>query len=161
MAEPSGPGVPPPYTYLPVGTLGPGSGWTTQAVRLTGLSGTVSALGVRLTASSGPVKWRLGALAVRDKAAQSPAAPAELRITAVTGGDLRFSWQGAPGAVRHYTLHRLLPNGTRRFLGATCQRAYFVPGLTPEQGERSARFELRATGELYTASIPATAVHPW
>jgi endo-beta-N-acetylglucosaminidase D len=161
VAEPSGPGVPPPYTYLSVGTLGPGSGWTTSTVRLTGLSGTARAFGVRLTASSGPVKWRLGALAVRDKAAQSPAAPAELRITAATGGDLRFTWQGAPGAVRHYTLHRLLPNGTRRFLGATCQRAFFVPGLKPEQGEQSARFELRAVGELYTASTPATAVHPW
>lgn len=161
VAEPSGPGKPHPYTYRAVGTLGPGSDWTTTTVRLTGLSGTVRALGVRLTASGGPVAWRLGALAVRDKAAQSPAAPSGLRIASATGGDLRFVWQTAPGAVRHYALHRVLHDGTRRFLGATCQRAFFVPGLTPEQGERSARFELRAVGELYITSTPATAVHPW
>ncbi|WP_406002345.1 endo-beta-N-acetylglucosaminidase [Streptomyces sp. NBC_00829] len=159
VAEPSGPGRPHPYTYIPVGTAGPG-GWTTTRVPLTGLSGTVRALGVRLTATDGAVTWRLGGLAVRGKAAQCPAAPSRLSIDAV-GGDLRFSWRGAPGAVRHYALHRVLPDGTRRFLGATCQRAFFVPALAPEQGERSARFEVRAIGELYTASTPATAVHPW
>lgn len=52
-------------------------------------------------------------------------------------------------------LHRLLP------VGATCPRAFYVPDLAPELGERAARFEVRAVGELYTASTPATAVHPW
>ena len=157
--EPAGPGQPHPYTYVPLAT--PGRGWTTTTVRLTGLSGTVRALGVRLTGTGGPVTWRLGSLAVRDKAAQNPSAPAGLRITAAAGGDLRFAWQPAPGAVRHHTLHRVLPDGTRRFLGATCQRAHFVPGLRPEQGESAARFELRAVGELYTASTPVTVTHPW
>ncbi|MET9666423.1 endo-beta-N-acetylglucosaminidase [Streptomyces sp. NPDC006475] len=157
--EPAGPGQPHPYTYVPLAT--PGRSWTTTTVRLTGLSGTVRALGVRLTGTKGPVTWRLGSLAVRDKAAQNPSAPAGLRITAAAGGDLRFAWQPAPGAVRHYALHRVLPDGTRRFLGATCQRAHFVPGLRPEQGESAARFELRAVGELYTASTPVTVTHPW
>ncbi|MFE6130446.1 endo-beta-N-acetylglucosaminidase [Streptomyces sp. NPDC056437] len=157
--EPAGPGQPHPYTYVPLAT--PGRGWTTTTVRLTGLSGTVRALGVRLTGTGGPVTWRLGSLAVRDTAAQNPSAPAGLRITAAAGGDLRFAWQPAPGAVRHYALHRVLPDGTRRFLGATCQRAHFVPGLRPEQGESAARFELRAVGELYTASTPVTVTHPW
>lgn len=157
--EPAGPGQPHPYTYVPLAT--PGRGWTTTTVRLTGLSGTIRALGVRLTGTKGPVTWRLGSLAVRDKAAQNPSAPAGLRITAAAGGDLRFAWPPAPGAVRHYALHRVLPDGTRRFLGATCQRAHFVAGLRPEQGESAARFELRAVGELYTASTPVTVTHPW
>ncbi|MGC0335967.1 hypothetical protein RKD20_001001 [Streptomyces sp. SLBN-8D4] len=67
----------------------------------------------------------------------------------------------ARGAVRHYTLHRLLPDGTRRFLGGTCQRAWFAAGLRPEQGERQARLEPRAVGELYTSSDPVTVTHPW
>lgn len=67
---------------------------------------------------------------------------------------------GTVPATRHYTLHRFLPDGTRRFLGATCRRAYFVRGLRPEQGARSARFEVRAVGELYTTSAPATVVRP-
>ncbi|MFI6007625.1 endo-beta-N-acetylglucosaminidase [Streptomyces sp. NPDC051243] len=156
-AEPSAPGATPPYTCFPVHSAGT---WQTSTVRLTGLTGTVRALGVRLTAADGPVHWRLGGIAVR-KATTTPAAPSALRITGASGGDLRFTWNPAPGDVRHHTLHRLLPDGTRRFLGGTCQSAYFVAGLRPEQGERTARFELRAVGELYTSSAPVTVTHTW
>jgi len=156
-AEPSSPGATPPYTYLPVNSV---NNWNTVTVPLTGLSGTIRAIGVRLTAIDGPVQWRLGALAVRDTV-DTPVAPSGLRITAATGGDLRLAWDPAPGDVRHYTLHRLLPDGTRRFLGATGQRAYFLAGLQPEQGETEARLELRAVGELYTSSDPVTVTHTW
>lgn len=160
-ADPATPGATPPYTYFPVNSV---NTWQTATVRLTGLTGTVRAIGVRLTpraGSSGPVRWRLGGLAVRSAAPGTPAAPSGLRITGASGGDLRLAWNPAPGDVRHYTLHRLLPDGTRRFLGATCQRAWFVTGLGPEQGETAARFELRAVGELYTTSAPATVTHSW
>ncbi|MBL1086097.1 endo-beta-N-acetylglucosaminidase [Streptomyces actinomycinicus] len=136
------------------------NGWQTVTLPLTGLSGTVRALGVRLTATEGPVRWRLGGIAVRN-AITTPAAPSAARVTAANGGDLRLAWNAAPGTVRHHTLHRLLPDGTRRFLGATCQRAYFLTGLRPEQGEQAARFEVRAVGELYTSSAPAAVTHPW
>ncbi|MFI5683502.1 endo-beta-N-acetylglucosaminidase [Streptomyces sp. NPDC051636] len=161
-AEPSGAGATPPYRYLPVTPVNEVNRWQTSTVRLTGLSGTgtVHAIGVRLTATGRPVRWRLGGLTVRD-AVTTPAAPFGLRITAASGGDLRLAWNPAPGEVRHYTLHRLLPGGSRRFLGGTCQRAYFVSGLQPEQGERAARFELRAVGELYTSSAPVAVTHPW
>lgn len=154
--EPSAPGAEPPYTHLPVTG---GDGWRTSTLRLAGLSGTLHALGVRLT-GSGSLTWRLGGLAVYD-ASHTPAAPSGLRVTAASGGGLRLAWNPAPGAVRHYTLHRLLPDGTRRFLGGTCQRAYFVGGLRPEPGETEARLELRAVGELYTSSAPVTVTHPW
>ncbi|MFE5812233.1 endo-beta-N-acetylglucosaminidase [Streptomyces sp. NPDC056479] len=157
-AEPTTPGATPPYTYFPVTAAG---GWQTSTVRLTGLTGTMRAIGVRITAAGGgPVRWRLGGLAVRT-AAQTPAAPADFRVTGASGGDLRLAWSPAPGDVRHHTVHRLLPDGTRRFLGGTCQRAYFVGGLRPEQGEQEARFELRAVGELYTTSAPVTVNHRW
>ncbi|SDM34045.1 Endo-beta-N-acetylglucosaminidase D [Streptomyces sp. cf386] len=156
--EPTAPGTTPPYAYFPVTS---GDGWQTSTVRLTGLTGTVHAIGVRLTAADGgAVRWRLGGLAVRD-APHTPAAPAGFRITEASAGELRFAWNPASGDVRHHTLHRLLPDGTRRFLGGTCQRAYFVGGLRPEQGETEARFELRAVGELYTTSAPATVTHRW
>ncbi|MEU2782359.1 endo-beta-N-acetylglucosaminidase [Streptomyces sp. NPDC007110] len=157
-ADPVAPGEAPPYTYHPVTTA---DGWTTTTVRLTGLTGTAHALGVRLTpAGGGPVRWRLGRIAVHD-AAPTPAAPSGLRVTAASGGDLRFAWNPAPGATRHHTLHRVLPDGTRRFLGGTCQHAFFTAGLRPEPGERAARFELRAVGELYTTSAPVTVTHRW
>ncbi|MCH5670964.1 endo-beta-N-acetylglucosaminidase [Streptomyces gilvus] len=158
-AEPRTPGEAPSYHYMPVNSV---NSWQTVTIPLTGLaSRTVHTLAVRLTPSDGgPMAWRLGALAVRD-APVTPAAPSDLRITAASGGDLRFAWTAAPGDVRQYTLHRLLPDGTRRFLGGTCQKAYFVSGLQPEQGEPAARFELRAVGELYTSSAPVTVTHPW
>ncbi|MFF3914115.1 endo-beta-N-acetylglucosaminidase [Streptomyces sp. NPDC001852] len=169
-AEPSSAGATPPYTYLAVSPVNSGlavksvNGWHTVTLPLTGLTGTgagtVHALGVRLTATDGPVRWRLGGLAVRDTVA-APAAPTGARVTAATGGDLRLAWNAAPGAVRHYELHRILPDDTRRFLGGTCQHAFFLTGLQPEQGERAARFELRAVGELYTTSTPVDVTHPW
>ncbi|MGC0328251.1 endo-beta-N-acetylglucosaminidase D [Streptomyces sp. SAI-170] len=165
-AEPSTPGATPPYRYFPVNSV---NTWHTTTVQLTGLTGadTIQALGVRLTPAAGsgsgpvPVRWRLGGIAVRTAPAQTPAAPTGFRITAASDGELRLAWNPAPGGVRHYTLHRLLPDGTRRFLGATCQRAYFLGGLQREQGERAARFELRAVGELYTSSDPVTVTRPW
>jgi endo-beta-N-acetylglucosaminidase D len=164
-AEAGAPGAAPPYRLIPATaarTVKSVNGWETVTVPLTGLSGTLHAIGVRLTASHGPVRWRLGGLAVRTAAPKTPAAPAAVRITAAHGGDLRFAWKHPHGDdTRHYTLHRVLPDGTRRFLGGTCQRAWFAGGLAPEQGERAARFEVRAVGELYTTSAPATVTHRW
>ncbi|MET9897167.1 endo-beta-N-acetylglucosaminidase [Streptomyces sp. NPDC006446] len=164
-ADPDAAGGAPPYTYFP---LASGGDWGTSTVPLTGLSGTVRALGVRLTGAGAPVRWRLGGLAVRD-AVVTPDAPTGLRVTDADGGSLRLAWQAAPGpvgeeaasAVRHYELYRILPDGTRRFLGGTCQRAFHVGGLAPEQGEAAARFELRSVGELFTVSTPATTTHTW
>ncbi|MET7701457.1 endo-beta-N-acetylglucosaminidase [Streptomyces sp. NPDC005485] len=156
-ADPSAPGQAPSYTYFPLAT---GTGWQTTTVALTGLSGTVRTLAVRLTGSGGQARWRLGGLAVRG-ATVTPAAPTDLRVTDADGGNLRFAWRAAPGAVRHYELHRVLPDGSRRFLGGTCQRAFYVGGLAPEQGESAAGFELRAVGELFTVSTAATTTRTW
>ncbi|MGW5283515.1 endo-beta-N-acetylglucosaminidase [Streptomyces collinus] len=167
--EPAAPGAAPPYRYLPVHPGGRAcrtnsvNGWRAVEVPLTGVAGTVHALGVRLTGRGSPVRWRLGALAVRDPAGPpaAPAAPSGFRVTAADGGDLRLAWNAAPGAVRHYTVHRVLPDGTRRFLGGTCQRAFFVAGQRPGPGESAARFELRSVGELYNASTAVTVTHTW
>ncbi|WP_405650362.1 hypothetical protein [Streptomyces sp. NBC_00019] len=43
----------------------------------------------------------------------------------------------------------------------TCRKAYFLDGLRSGQGERTARFEPRSVGELYTSSAPATVTHTW
>ncbi|MET7342700.1 endo-beta-N-acetylglucosaminidase [Streptomyces sp. NPDC005547] len=167
LHEPDRPGDPVTYTYVPAGELrAGGSGWTTSTLRLNSLSGkagTVHALGVRLTAA-GPVRWRLGALAVRDRA-ETTAAPTGLRVTGASRGtdgtDLRLRWHRAPGAPRHYELHRVLPDGSRHFLGATASTAFFVPGLRREPGENTARFQVRAVGELYTTSGAASTAHRW
>ncbi|GAB7029550.1 endo-beta-N-acetylglucosaminidase [Streptomyces sp. NPDC021749] len=166
LQEAPAPGEPAPYAYLPAGTLEPGGGWRTDTVRLGPLvPGTVRALGVRLTGRGGaPVAWRLGALAVRDRAG-SPAAPTGLRVTdrATTDGALalRLRWERAAGPVRHYALYRHLPHGSREFLGGTCGTAYYVRGLRRAADEAAARLEVRAVHELFTVSAPARTDVPW
>ncbi|MFM9371811.1 endo-beta-N-acetylglucosaminidase [Streptomyces sp. Da 82-17] len=162
LRAPERPGDPMAYAFLPAGKIDAG-GWSEADVRLGSLggSGTVHGLAVRLTAS-GPVKWRLGALAVRD-ADEQVAPPSGLKVDKASGdGQFRLSWQPASGAApRQYALYRVLSDGSRRFLTGTCAHAAYVQGLKAEPGEKAVTFELRAVGELFTASEPIAATHPW
>ncbi|MFI6767381.1 endo-beta-N-acetylglucosaminidase [Streptomyces sp. NPDC050355] len=166
LREAPAPGAPAPYGYLPAGALEPGGGWRTDTVRLGSLgTGPVRALGVRLTGRGGaPVAWRLGALAVHD-GVTTPAPPSGLEITDTDTADgaasLRLRWRRAAGPVRHYELHRRLPDGTRRFLGGTCGTAFYLPGLRRAQNEPAARLQVRAVQELFTVSEPAETELPW
>lgn len=161
------------FVFLPAGVLPPGGrGWSTAALRvgalLHGRAGrTIRALGVRLTApDGGPVRWRLGGLAVRATAPRAPGRPGRAAVTASrAGGDgtaaLRLAWGAATGRVRHYELHQALPGGGFRFLGGTCGHAYYVPALRRTDGEAATRIDVRAVDELYTASAAASVTHRW
>ncbi|MEU8825547.1 endo-beta-N-acetylglucosaminidase [Streptomyces sp. NPDC048636] len=173
VQEPDAPGGAYDFGYVPAGTLRAGSGWTTATLRIGrrrhGLRAeSVRALGIRLTApGAGTVRWRLGALAVRDAAPEAPDAPGPLTVTASRPGAeagtaaLRLSWGRSSGAVRHYEVHQALPDGGRRFLGGTCGTAYYVPALRRVNGERSSRIDVRAVDELFTSSPPASVSFPW
>ncbi len=41
------------------------------------------------------------------------------------------------------------------------RRTVLLAGAGTAAALRAARFEVRAVGELYTTSAPATATHPW
>ncbi|MGW0365134.1 endo-beta-N-acetylglucosaminidase [Streptomyces sp. NPDC002990] len=176
--EPAAPGEPVPYVWLPAETpgtaagtgagRGAGRGWRTTRVALASLAGrTAYGLAVRITArGKQPVRWRLGALSVREAAHQRrPAPPTALRVDASARRDdrfwLRLSWRRAAGPVRHYELSRILPDGSRRFLGGTCAAALYVPALPRAGREREAAFEVRAVDELYALSAGARTALPW
>ncbi|MEU5587428.1 endo-beta-N-acetylglucosaminidase [Streptomyces chrestomyceticus] len=181
-AEPAEAGGRPEFRRLPARIVrarravdGPG-GWVTSIVRIGDAPGrTAYALGVRLSAPGGsPVRWRLGALAVHDgePVAHKPAAPSAVQVAAsrVTGdgtAELRLTWKpsakakAGPVPVRHYEVHQILPDGQRRFLGGTCGTAFYLPALRRTSGEPRTRLEVRAVGELYTASAAAAAVFTW
>ncbi|MFD9570588.1 endo-beta-N-acetylglucosaminidase [Streptomyces sp. NPDC059982] len=169
VREAPAPGAPVPYTWLPAPAAdGGGSGWRTSRVPLAALAGeTAYALAVRITGrGTAAESWRLGALTVRDTAARRPPArPVRLRVTAAARrgaeAELRLAWDRAAGPVRHYELHRLLPDGTRRFLGGTCGTALHLPALIRAGGEAAAAFELRAVDEVYAVSAPARTTLPW
>ncbi|MEV7582961.1 endo-beta-N-acetylglucosaminidase [Streptomyces erythrochromogenes] len=170
--EPSAPGGPVPYTWLRAGSTDAGAGWRTARAALAPLAGrTAYALAVRITAPAGsPVVWRLGALSVHDGArTRRPAPPTAAAVDAAARQDgrawLRLSGRaaaaGAGGRARHHEVHRVLPDGGRRFLGGTCGTALYLPGVPRAGRERAAVFEVRAVDELYAASAPARAVLPW
>ncbi len=170
LADPAA-GAPYPFRYLPVGTLrAGGQGWTSATLwlgRVLGAGHTVRALGVRLTAQNGAVAWRLGSLAVHDAAVGAPPTrPGTPRVTAARRGAdgtaaLRLAWRRSAGPVRHYEVHQLLPGGGRSFLGGTCQLATYLPRLRRAAGESASRIEVRAVGELFDASAPATTRFAW
>lgn len=172
--EPSAPGEPVPYTWLPAGTPDAGQGWRTTRTGLASLAGrTAYALAVRITAlGKEPVVWRLGALSVRDDTrTRRPAPPTALRVDASArhdgGASLRLSWRGAAGTggrprnLRHYEASRVLPDGARRFLGGTCGTALYLPAVPRAGRERAATFEVRAADELYALSAPVRTTLTW
>ncbi|KAB7845535.1 endo-beta-N-acetylglucosaminidase [Streptomyces mobaraensis] len=149
---------------LAAGRAGPA--WSTVTVRAGALlrgraRGTLRTLGVRLSApDGGPVRWRLGRLAVRDGVTKPPAPPGRPTVTAADvrpdgTAALRLAWHPSPSAVRHYLLHQRLPDGGVRFLGGTCGHAFYVPELRRTAGEAVTRVEVRAVDELYASSAPA------
>ncbi|MFD8793076.1 endo-beta-N-acetylglucosaminidase [Streptomyces vinaceus] len=166
--EPAAPGRPVPYTWFTTRAgSGPGA-WHTSRTGLGALAGrTAYGIAVRITpGGSAAVSWRLGALSVReDTARRRPAAPGALTVDASAQQDgtasVRLSWRRAAGPVRHYELYRLLPDGTRRFLGGTCGTALYLPAVTRSGQEPAAVFEVRAVDELYATSAPAGTTLPW
>lgn len=166
--EAAAPGEPVPYTWLAAPAAGAAPGWRTSRVPLATLAGkTAYALAVRITGrGTSAVSWRLGALTVRDTAAgRPPAPPAHLRVAASARrgpeAELRLRWDRAAGPVRHYELHRLLPDGTLRFLTGTCGTALHLPSVTRAGREREAAFELRTVDEAYAVSAPARTALRW
>ncbi|MFD6886434.1 endo-beta-N-acetylglucosaminidase [Streptomyces sp. NPDC059957] len=166
--QPSGPGQEVPYTWLKAETIGTGQGWRTTRVRLSELAGeTAHALAVRITRrGKEPVRWRLGAVSVREAAARPrPATPGTPAVSASAQQSgkaaVRLAWQRAAGPVRHYEVSRLLPDGARRFLGGTCGTALYLPGVERAGREKAAVFEIRAVDELYAVSEPTRTALTW
>ncbi|MFG2879076.1 endo-beta-N-acetylglucosaminidase [Streptomyces sp. NPDC048337] len=166
--EPATPGGPIPYTWLKAETPGSGQAWRTTRVGLSALAGrTAYALAVRITGlGKRAVAWRLGAVSVRDDThGRRPGAPSTLTVDASARHDgkasLRLSWRRAAGRVRHYEVSRVLPDGTRRFLGGTCGTALYVTAVERAGRERAAVFEVRAVDELYALSAAARTTLAW
>ncbi|WP_251050260.1 endo-beta-N-acetylglucosaminidase, partial [Streptomyces sp. ISL-86] len=166
--EPAAPGRPVPYTWLKARTRDTANGWRTSRVRLSSPPGeTAYALAVRITSRGNTaVSWRLGALSVREETPRRRTAPPSTPAVDASAqqdgkASLRLSWHRAPGQVRHYEVSRVLPDGTRRFLGGTCGTALHLPAVERAGRERAAAFEVRAVDELYAASAPARLAYPW
>ncbi|MEU4718510.1 discoidin domain-containing protein [Nonomuraea dietziae] len=157
--------APTTFTTIDLGSTG-GTGWERKTLDLSAHAGkTIAQLGLQAAGSSGSYDIRVGQLAVYDGAVDTVAAPTGLTVlgatdVSATRKSLRLAWTGA-GQAHHYDVYRRNPDGTRAYLGATPNDAYFVPRLDRVGTETTTTIEVEAVGAEYGRSAPATATISW
>lgn len=155
------------FTTFDLGSTA-GTGWERRTLDLSAHAGkTIAQLGLRAEGSAASYDIRVGQLAVYDGAVDAPAAPSGLQVLGATDvsasrKSLRLAWTAAPsGQVHHYDVYRRNADGSRTYLGATPNDAYFVPRLDRAGAETSTTIEVEAVSTEYGRSAAATATVAW
>ncbi|MEV7021848.1 discoidin domain-containing protein [Kitasatospora sp. NPDC093558] len=146
-----------------------GTGWERHTLDLSPYAGrTIAQIGLRVEGSDPAYDLRIGQLAVYDGSVESPAAPSGLTVlgasdvVAGVSQSLRLSWTAAPGGnVHHYEVYRRNTDGTRTFLGATPNDAYFVGKLDRAGSEGSTVLDVEAVSTTYGRSTAASTTVTW
>ncbi|MER7845903.1 discoidin domain-containing protein [Kitasatospora sp. NPDC096077] len=149
-----------------------GTGWERHTLDLSGFAGrTISQLALQVDGSSGTVPsydLRVGQVALYDGSVETPAAPSGLTVlgagdlTPGSSQSLRLSWTAAPGGnVHHYEVYRRNPDGSRTFLGATPNDAYFVGRLDRVGTETATTLDVEAVSTTYGRSDVASTAVSW
>jgi mannosyl-glycoprotein endo-beta-N-acetylglucosaminidase len=166
--------APTTFTTFDLGATS-GTGWERRIIDLSAHAGKkIAQLALRTTGTRDDYDIRLGQLAVYDGAVDTPAAPAGLTVLGVTDvsdtrKSLRLSWtesgrrfhHHSGGRVHHYDVYRRNPDGTRTYLGATPNDAYFVPRLDRAGAESATTIEVEAVSAEYGRSSATTATVSW
>ncbi|GLC30877.1 endo-beta-N-acetylglucosaminidase [Clostridium omnivorum] len=64
----------------------------------------------------------------------------------------RLSWDKVPGEVQQYEIYRIKADGSREFLGATPNNAYFVQEIQRDGREKDYKFAVKAVNKYFEAS---------
>ncbi len=156
------------FTTIDVGADS-GSGWERHTLDLSPYAGrTIAQIALRVDGSDPSYDLRVGQVALYDGAVEKPAAPSGLTVLGasdVTPGSsqsLRLSWTAAPGGnVHHYEVYRRNADGSRTFLGATPNDAYFVGRLDRAGGEAATTLDVEAVSTTYGRSNAASTSVSW
>ncbi|MFE5586011.1 discoidin domain-containing protein [Kitasatospora sp. NPDC056531] len=146
-----------------------GTGWERHTLDLSPYAGRIiSQVALQVDGSDPAYDLRVGQVAIHDGAVETPAAPGGLTVLGasdVTPGasqSLRLSWTAAPGGnVHHYEVYRRNADGSRTFLGATPNDAYFVGRLDRAGGESTTTLDVEAVSTTYGHSGVASTVVSW
>lgn len=160
--------APSSFTTVDVGANS-GTGWERHTLDLSPYAGrTVAQIALRVEGSDPAYDLRIGQVALYDGSVETPAAPSGLTVlgasdvTAGAGQSLRLSWTAAPGGnVHHYELYRRNADGSRTFLGATPNDAYFVGRLDRAGGENATTVDVEAVSTTYGRSAAASTTVSW
>ncbi|MGW1177306.1 endo-beta-N-acetylglucosaminidase [Kitasatospora sp. NPDC002543] len=156
------------FTTIDVGPDS-GTGWERHTLDLSPYAGrTVAQIALRVEGSDPAYDLRVGQIALYDGSVETPAAPPGLTVLGasdVTPGSsqsLRLSWTAAPGGnVHHYEVYRRNADGSRTFLGATPNDAYFVGRLDRAGGENATTVDVEAVSTTYGRSTAASTTVSW
>ncbi|MER7751990.1 discoidin domain-containing protein [Kitasatospora sp. NPDC097643] len=160
--------APTTFTTLDLGANS-GTGWERHTLDLSPYAGrTVAQIALQADGTDPAYDVRIGQIALYDGTVDTPAAPGALTVlgasdvVAGVSQSLRLSWTAAPGGgVHHYEVYRRNADGSRTFLGATPDDAYYVGRLDRAGTEASTAIEVEAVSPGYGRSTAATATVPW
>ncbi|GAA1139138.1 mannosyl-glycoprotein endo-beta-N-acetylglucosaminidase [Kitasatospora gansuensis] len=157
--------APTSFTTLDLGST-TGSGWETRTLDLSAYAGkTIAQIGLQTVGSMPSFDLKIGQLRVYDGLVDTAAAPTALTVlgstdVSATRKSLRLAWTAsAAGSVHHYEVYRRNADGTRTFLGATPNDAYFVQQLDRVGTEAATTLDVEAVStELGRSTATSTAV---
>ncbi|HCU49953.1 MAG TPA: glycoside hydrolase, partial [Micromonosporaceae bacterium] len=161
--------APTTFTTLDLGSTA-GTGWERKTIDLSAHAGkTIAQIALQAAAPAVVTAYdiKVGQIAVYDGAIDAPSAPAALTVLGTTDisstrKSLRLSWTASPGGqVHHYDVYRRNPNGTRSYLGATPNDAYFVPQLDRVGTEATTTLDVEAVSTEFGRSAATSTTVSW
>ena len=135
------------FKFYPIETTA-GEGWNTATVDLSGDAGKRAiAISLRYTAPEGVTDYAMNvgrmAFTTNDEAPATVSSVTLDEVIYPTDIDMeaRIYWEKADNAFM-YMIHRVLPDGTREFVGATPSDAFYLGKYSRLENEEAATFEI-------------------
>lgn len=157
------------FEFFDVGDGDPGV-WNTKEISVGNFAGrTVDAISLKFDSSNAINNYaiNIGQLSIRNTGDMSaPEAATNLAIEEVdfsgNTADARLNWNASSsGNVQAYEVYRVKSDGTREFVGATPNTAYYVQPMSRNSGEQQTTIEVVALGTNGVRSSAAQASFAW
>ncbi len=157
------PGV---YQFINAGSVSTND-WEVKTLDLSPYAGkTLASISLKfLSNGNADYEIKIGRIGVYNIPAETPAPPANLFIEKKTQEEnyitLRLRWDHSPDDIHCYNIYKKNNDGSRVFLGATPNNAYFVPYIGNEIEDSLVTIELEAVGKNFRSSDPVSTIFEW
>lgn len=156
------------FVYIDTGSAICGE-WTTETVSLNQYSGRNIAqisLDFDSDVEISDYEINIGQIAIRNVDDQAPAQVADLSIIDQDTreglySDARLTWNKLDGDIEAYEIYRIRPDGTREFIGATPNNAYYVSEMRRDGYENETTLEVVALDKNYNHGQGSSVSFTW